>query len=75
MILSELLTNETAIIVSCPVKRLCDLGLHPGIEIQMIKPGNPCIIRLSNINLGIGREYQIIINIERKDNRNSQNQQ
>lgn len=72
MTLFNLKNNETAIIVDCSIKRLCDLGLIPGAEIRMVKTGSPCIVVVHGTNLGIGRGYQVRIKVERKDDGNSQ---
>ncbi|MFO0908979.1 MAG: FeoA family protein [Isosphaeraceae bacterium] len=34
------------------VHRLCELGLRVGARIQMIQPGNPCIIQLDGQKFG-----------------------
>ena len=34
-------------------KRLADLGFVPGAIVQMLRPGRPCIVRLSNSRLGL----------------------
>lgn len=34
------------------VHRLREMGLHTGAEIQMIRPGCPCIIRLKDRRMG-----------------------
>lgn len=38
------------------VHRLRELGLRVGAQIQMIQPGNPCIIRLGGQKLGFRAE-------------------
>lgn len=67
MTLLSLRRNETAIITHCSIKKLCDLGLVPGIEIRMIKTGSPCIVGVLGTNFGIGRGHQVRIKIERKE--------
>lgn len=68
MTIFDLQRNETAIIVNCPIKRLCDLGFIRGEEIYMIKSGSPCIVRLCGQNISIGYGYQKMIEIEGEDN-------
>jgi ferrous iron transport protein A len=33
------------------VHRLAELGLKPGAAVEMVQPGNPCIIRLAGSKL------------------------
>jgi len=66
MTLSSLKMNETATIIGCSNKRLCDLGLICGVKIRIVKQGNTCIIRFNNTSLCMGYKYQKIIEIERK---------
>lgn len=33
------------------VQRLAELGLKPGAAVEMVQPGNPCIIRLAGSKL------------------------
>jgi Fe2+ transport system protein FeoA len=33
------------------VNRLAELGLKPGVAIEMVQPGNPCIVRLAGSKL------------------------
>lgn len=58
MTVADLRQEETAIIVNCEVKRICDLGLSPGAEVRMVQPGSPCIICVFDKNICMGRDYQ-----------------
>ncbi len=66
MTVADLQKGEIAIIVSCSVKRLCDLGLSPGVEIRMVKPGSPCIVSLFNRSIGMGIIHQNEVLIQRE---------
>jgi Fe2+ transport system protein FeoA len=46
-------------------KRLADMGFLPGVRIEMVRPGTPCIVRIGGTWVGLGREHQqdILINI------------
>lgn len=39
-------------------KRLADMGFVPGAELEMVKPGNPCIVRLDETCVGLGTGHQ-----------------
>jgi Fe2+ transport system protein FeoA len=39
-------------------KRLADMGFVQGARIEMIRPGLPCIVRISGICVGLGADYQ-----------------
>ena len=64
MTLQLLKNNETATVVRCQIKRLCEMGCVPGERISMVKEGNPCIVRLCNATIGVGLLYQAMIEIE-----------
>lgn len=34
------------------VQRLREMGLYDGAQVQMVRPGNPCIVRLLGQRLG-----------------------
>ncbi len=48
------------------VHRLREMGLHTGAEIQMIRPGSPCIIRLEGRKLGFrtGEFAHVFVRLE-----------
>jgi ferrous iron transport protein A len=48
------------------VHRLREMGLHTGAEIQMIRPGSPCIIRLEGRKLGFrtGEFARVFVRLE-----------
>lgn len=35
-------------------KRLADMGFIPGARIQMVRSGNPCIVRVDDTSVGLG---------------------
>jgi Fe2+ transport system protein FeoA len=39
-------------------KRLADMGFIKGARLQMIRGGNPCILRVESTRIGLGRTYQ-----------------
>jgi len=39
-------------------KRLADLGFIPGVQIEMLRPGRPCLVRVNGSCLGLGRSHQ-----------------
>ena len=58
MILGLLAAGQTAVVdsvvgVSDEVHRLREIGLRDGVIVQMIRPGNPCLIRLCGQKLGL----------------------
>lgn len=46
-------------------KRLVDLGFVPGAEVEMIRPGSPCLVRLQESRLGLGLCLQRSIRLSR----------
>lgn len=38
------------------VHRLCEMGLRRGAEVQMIRAGRPCLVRLNGQTLGLRSE-------------------
>ena len=53
MNLTEGCTAEVCQLMGCPeeVRRLEELGLRGGVEVEMVKNGCPCIIRLAGSKL------------------------
>ncbi|MEO2022551.1 MAG: FeoA domain-containing protein [Pirellulaceae bacterium] len=41
------------------VKRLEEMGLREGTEVEMVQPGSPCIVRLGDVKLCF-RETELI---------------
>lgn len=39
-------------------KRLADIGFIPGARVEMLRVGDPCIVRLDDSRVGLGRDYQ-----------------
>ena len=39
-------------------KRLADIGFVPGARIEMLRRGDPCIVRIDESRVGLGRAYQ-----------------
>ena len=44
-------------------KRLADMGFVHGARIEMIRPGLPCIVRISGVCIGLGADYQYSIQL------------
>lgn len=44
-------------------KRLADLGFVRGAELEMLHPGNPCIVRIDSAFLGLGAGHQANIEL------------
>ena len=49
-------TNGTA-------KRLADLGFMRGALVEMVRPGAPCIVRINEMCVGLGRDHQASIEL------------
>lgn len=39
-------------------KRLADMGFTPGVRVEMLRPGRPCLVRLNGTCMGVGARYQ-----------------
>jgi len=39
-------------------KRLADMGFIPGVQVEMLRPGKPCLVRVNGICLGLGLGHQ-----------------
>lgn len=39
-------------------QRLAELGLLAGADVELIRRGNPCILRIQNARFGLGRRAQ-----------------
>ena len=68
--LSGLTMGETAAIVSIAAtqtaaKRLADMGFVRGAVVEMIRPGKPCLVRISGTCVGLGVEHQRNIVVHR----------
>jgi Fe2+ transport system protein FeoA len=46
-------TVETVMGLSDDAHRLQEIGLRAGARVQMIQPGNPCLVRLGDQRLGL----------------------
>jgi Fe2+ transport system protein FeoA len=44
-------------------KRLADLGFIHGASVEMLRPGNPCIIRIERSRIGLGAGHQSAIEL------------
>ncbi len=58
MILGLLLAGQTAVVESVlcasdEAHHLRELGLRDGATVEMIRPGNPCLVRLGGQKLGL----------------------
>ncbi len=61
--LAQLAASEVGIVVGIETeetnaKRLADLGFVPGVRIQMVRRGTPCIVLLDGTRIGLGKEHQ-----------------
>ena len=45
-------------------KRLADMGFVRGAGLEMIRPGEPCIVRIDGLCVGLGREHQDSIELQ-----------
>ncbi|MGB0716743.1 MAG: FeoA family protein [Phycisphaerae bacterium] len=39
-------------------KRLADMGFVRGVQLEMVKPGLPCIVAVDGVRVGLGGEHQ-----------------
>jgi Fe2+ transport system protein FeoA len=39
-------------------KRLADMGFIPGVKVEMLRSGTPCLVRVNGICLGLGAGHQ-----------------
>ena len=44
-------------------KRLADLGFIRGSQLEMVRPGSPCIVRLAGTCVGLGNAHQASIQL------------
>lgn len=61
--LSALRAGDTALVVGITAeqmaaKRLADLGFVPGVRIELIRRGAPCIVRIEGTRIGLGTQLQ-----------------
>jgi len=68
--LSSLKTGQAAAVVSIKAaqtaaKRLADMGFVRGAVVEMIRPGRPCLVRISGTCGGLGVEHQRNIIVHR----------
>ncbi len=61
--LRSLRTNEVAVVAGVEAsqvaaKRLADMGFTPGVRVEMLRPGRPCLVRLNGTCMGVGARYQ-----------------
>ena len=61
IILGLLLAGQTGVVESVlgatdEVHRLREIGLRDGATVEMIRPGNPCLVRLGGQKLGLRSE-------------------
>ncbi len=70
--LSALSMGENATVVEitageAAAKRLADLGFVRGGHVEMLRTGRPCLVRIGTACIGLGRELQEVILINRND--------
>ena len=61
IVLGLLLAGQTAVVESIlgasdEAHRLREIGLRDGATVEMIRPGNPCLVRLGGQKLGLRSE-------------------
>ena len=56
-------------------KRLADMGFVSGAGIEMIRPGNPCLVRIGGTCVGLGTANQKCILIADRTKRKQDNPQ
>jgi len=61
--LQRLCAGDIAIVVGIvaeetSAKRLADLGFVPGVRVEMVRRGSPCIVRLDGTRIGLGSALQ-----------------
>ncbi len=61
--LQRLPARDVAIVVGIvaeetAAKRLADLGFVPGVRVEMVRRGSPCIVRLDGTRIGLGTALQ-----------------
>lgn len=63
MQLATLTAGESAVVKSVHdsmpgAKRLADMGFVHGARIEMVRTGNPCIVRIAEARIGLGSPHQ-----------------
>lgn len=61
ILLGLLAAGQTAVVESVlgasdDIHRLREIGLRDGVTVQMLQPGNPCLLRLDGHKLGVRSE-------------------
>lgn len=46
------------------VHRLEEMGLHAGVEIEMVRPGPACIVRSGGVKLGLREDDRLRVFVE-----------
>lgn len=44
-------------------KRLADMGFVRGATLEMVRPGQPCIVRIGGVCVGLGAAHQAAIQL------------
>lgn len=59
-VIHELCGEETV------VHRLSEMGLRPGVEFRMVRPGSPCIVCVGEhrLTLRLGPALQILVDVQ-----------
>lgn len=66
--LPSLKSGDTAVVkrvaaANGTAKRLADLGFVQGARLKMVRPGQPCIVRIEDTHVGLGRGHQTAIEL------------
>ena len=46
------------------VMRLCEVGLRPGVDVQVLQPGNPCIVSVGGSRLSLRGDRLAAVMVE-----------
>jgi Fe2+ transport system protein FeoA len=59
----EVAVVERIAAANSAAKRLADLGFIQGARLEMVRPGVPCIVRINETCVGLGRDHQTSIEL------------
>ena len=54
----EIETIKAVIGAPIDAKRLADMGFVCGAEVEMVRPGRPCIVRIDGVCIALGAAHQ-----------------
>ena len=44
-------------------RRLAEMGVTPGVTVEMLRPGGPCILRVNRTRLSMSRDLQAHVRV------------